>query len=38
MAIVSLTLALEDPFDSQGLDSIFVDEALIEARQVNGEC
>ena len=34
MAIFNVAVALEDPFNSQGLDSIFVDEALVEARQV----
>ena len=34
MILYSVTVALEDPFDSQGLDAIFIDEALEEARQV----
>lgn len=34
MILYSVTTALEDPFDSQGLDAIFIDEALEEARQV----
>lgn len=34
MGVYNVTLALEDPFNSQGLDAIFVDEALEEARLV----
>ncbi|KAK9806670.1 hypothetical protein WJX73_006436 [Symbiochloris irregularis] len=33
MILYNVTVALEDPFDSQGLDAIFIDEALEEARQ-----
>ena len=32
---MNVSLALEDPFDNQGLDGIYVDEALFEAEQVH---
>ena len=35
MGVYNVMVALEDPFNSQGLDSIFVDEGLMEARQVS---
>lgn len=34
VGLLNVSLALEDPFDNQGLDGIYVDEALFEAEQV----
>ncbi len=34
VAVLHTAMALEDPFDNQGLDGIYVDEALFEAEQV----
>jgi hypothetical protein len=34
IAVLHTAMALEDPFDNQGLDGIYVDEALFEAEQV----
>ena len=33
-SLLQVSIALEDPFDSQALDNIFADEALLEARLV----
>lgn len=33
VGLLNVSLALEDPFDNQGLDGIYVDEALFEAEQ-----
>ena len=33
VGVLHVAVALEDPFDNQGLDGIFVDEALFEAQQ-----
>ncbi|CAL5222534.1 g4909 [Coccomyxa viridis] len=33
VAVLHTAMALEDPFDNQGLDGIYVDEALFEAEQ-----
>jgi hypothetical protein len=35
VGLLNVSLALEDPFDNQGLDGIYVDEALFEAEQVH---
>ena len=35
VAVLHTAMALEDPFDNQGLDGIYVDEALFEAEQVS---
>ena len=35
VGLLNVSLALEDPFDNQGLDGIYVDEALFEAEQVS---
>ena len=34
VAVLHTAMALEDPFDNQGLDGTYVDEALFEAEQV----
>ena len=34
VAVLHTAMALEDPFDNQGLDGIYIDEALFEAEQV----
>ena len=34
VGVLHVAMALEDPFDNQGLDGIYVDEALFEAEQV----
>jgi hypothetical protein len=34
VGVLHTAIALEDPFDNQGLDGIYVDEALFEAEQV----
>ena len=34
VGLLNVSLALEDPFDNQGLDGIYIDEALFEAEQV----
>ncbi|KAK9810038.1 hypothetical protein WJX72_003856 [[Myrmecia] bisecta] len=33
VGLLNVSLALEDPFDNQGLDGVYVDEALFEAEQ-----
>jgi hypothetical protein len=33
VGVLHVAAALEDPFDNQGLDGIYVDEALFEAQQ-----
>ena len=38
VGLLNVSLALEDPFDNQGLDGIYVDEALFEAEQVLPPC
>jgi hypothetical protein len=35
VGVLHVAMALEDPFDNQGLDGIYVDEALFEAEQVH---
>lgn len=35
VGLLNVSLALEDPFDNQGLDGIYIDEALFEAEQVS---
>ncbi len=35
VAVLHTAMAMEDPFDNQGLDGIYVDEALFEAEQVS---
>lgn len=35
VGLLNVSLALEDPFDNQGLDGIYIDEALFEAEQVH---
>ena len=35
VGVLHVAMALEDPFDNQGLDGIYVDEALFEAEQVD---
>jgi hypothetical protein len=34
VGVLQAAIALEDPFDNQGLDGIYVDESLYEAEQV----
>lgn len=34
VGLLNVSIALEDPFDNQGLDGIYIDEALFEAEQV----
>lgn len=36
LGLLNLSLALEDPFDNQGMDGIYIDEALYEVEQVGG--
>jgi hypothetical protein len=38
VGVLHTAIALEDPFDNQGLDGIYVDEALFEAEQVSSPC
>ncbi len=32
--MLNVSIALEDPWDNQGLDGIYIDESLFEAEQV----
>lgn len=34
VGVLSVSLALEDPFDNLGMDGIFIDEQLFEVQQV----
>ncbi len=35
VGVLHTAMALEDPFDNQGLDGVYVDESLYEAEQVS---
>ena len=37
-SLLHISIALEDPFDPQVLDGVFVDEALLEAKLVRFSC